>query len=137
MELDEVTEKVIGCAYQVANNLGSGFIEKVYENSLCHELLKSNLHVVQQHQMNVFYDNVLVGEFFADLLVEEKILLELKAVRQLDDVHTAQVMNYLKASGLPICLLINFGRPKIEIRRFVPYDTWKQNKPMIAYRNRK
>lgn len=137
MELDEVTEKVIGCAYQVANNLGSGFIEKVYENSLCHELSKSNLHVVQQHQMNVFYDNVLVGEFFADLLVEEKILPELKAVRQLDDVHTAQVMNYLKASGLPICLLINFGRPKIEIRRFVPYDTWKQNKPMIAYRNRK
>jgi GxxExxY protein len=82
----------------------------------------------------VFYDNILVGEFFADLLVEDKVLLELKAVRQLDDVHTAQVMNYLKASGLPICLLINFGRPKIEIRRFVPYDVWKQNKPVITRR---
>jgi len=78
----------------------------------------------------------LVGEFFTDLLVEEKVLLELKAVRQLDDVHTARVMNYLKASSLPICLLINFGRPKVEIRRFVPYDVWKQSKPMITGRNR-
>jgi len=108
MELDEITEKIIGCAYEVSNSLGSGFVEKVYENSLFHQLLKSNLGVVQQHQINVFYDNVLVGEFFADLLVEEKVLLELKAVRQLEDVHVAQVMNYLKASGLPICLLINF-----------------------------
>ncbi len=136
MELDEITEKIIGCAYEVSNSLGSGFVEKVYENSLFHQLLKSNLGVVQQHQINVFYDNVLVGEFFADLLVEEKVLLELKAVRQLEDVHVAQVMNYLKASGLPICLLINFGRPKIEIRRFVPYDVWKQNKPVITRRIR-
>jgi len=136
MELDEITEKIIGCAYEVSNSLGSGFVEKVYENSLFHQLLKSNLGVVQQHQINVFYDNVLVGEFFADLLVEEKVLLELKAVRQLEHVHVAQVMNYLKASGLPICLLINFGRPKIEIRRFVPYDVWKQNKPVITRRIR-
>jgi len=100
MELDEITEKIIGCVYEVGNTLGSGFVEKVYENSLFHQLLKAGLSVKQQHQMNVFFDNVLVGEFFADLLVEEKILLELKAVRQLDDVHTAQVMNYLKASGL-------------------------------------
>jgi GxxExxY protein len=78
----------------------------------------------------------LVGEFFADLVVEEKVLLELKAVRQLEDVHVAQVMNYLKASGLPICLLINFGRPKIEIRRFVPYDIWAQNRPVITRRVR-
>ena|SRR5689334_7946114 len=136
MELDEITEKIIGCVYEVSNTLGSGFVEKVYENALVHQLLKSNLRVIQQHQINVFYDHVLVGEFFADLLVEEKVLLELKAVRQLDDVHTAQVMNYLKASGLPICLLINFGRPKVEIRRFVPYDVWKQSKPMIIGRNR-
>ncbi len=136
MELDEITEKIIGCAYEVSNSLGSGFVEKVYENSLFHQLLKSNLGVVQQHQINVFYDNVSVGEFFADLLVEEKVLLELKAVRQLEHVHVAQVMNYLKASGLPICLLINFGRPKIEIRRFVPYDVWKQNKPVITRRIR-
>lgn len=135
MELDEITEKVIGCAYEVGNTLGSGFVEKVYENALFHQLHKSGLCVVQQHQINVFYDSVLVGEFFADLLVEDKVLLELKAVRQLDDVHTAQVMNYLKSSGLPICLLINFGRPKVEIRRFVPYDVWKQKKPLLTHRN--
>lgn len=135
MELDEITEKVIGCAYEVGNTLGSGFVEKVYENALFHQLQKSGLCVVQQHQINVFYDSVLVGEFFADLLVEDKVLLELKAVRQLDDVHTAQVMNYLKSSGLPICLLINFGRPKVEIRRFVPYDVWKQKKPLLTHRN--
>lgn len=135
MELDEITEKVIGCAYEVGNTLGSGFVEKVYENALFHQLHKSGLCVVQQHQINVFYDGVLVGEFFADLLVEDKVLLELKAVRQLDDVHTAQVMNYLKSSGLPICLLINFGRPKVEIRRFVPYDVWKQKKPLLTHRN--
>lgn len=76
MELDEITEKIIGCAYEVSNNLGSGFVEKVYENSLFHQLLKTNLRVVQQHQMNVFYDGVLVGEFFADLLVEEKVMIE-------------------------------------------------------------
>lgn len=136
MELDEITEKIIGCVYEVSNTLGSGFVEKVYENALFHQPLKLNLHVVQQHQINVYYDHVLVGEFFADLLVEEKVLLELKAVRQLEDVHTAQVMNYLKASGLPVCLLINFSRPKVEMRRFVPYDVWKQNQPVIAGRNR-
>lgn len=132
MDLDEITEKAIGCSYEVANTLGSGFVEKVYENSLFHQLMKSGLNVKQQHQMNVFYDNILVGEFFADLLIEDKVLLELKAVRQLDDVHAAQVMNYLQASGLPICSLINFGRPKIEIRRFVPYDVWTQNKPIMT-----
>jgi len=135
MELDEITENVIGCAYEVGNTLGSGFVEKVYENALFHQLQKSGLRVIQQHQINVFYDSVLVGEFFADLLVEDKVLLELKAVRQLDDVHTAQVMNYLKSSGLPICLLINFGRPKVEVRRFVPYDIWKQKKTLLTHRN--
>jgi GxxExxY protein len=125
MEQNEITEKIIGSAYQVANTLGSGFVEKVYENSLFHDLIKLNLRVVQQHPINVYYDHILVGEFFADLVVENQVLLELKAVRQLEEVHTALEMNCLKASGLPICLLINFGRPKIEIRRFVPYDVWK------------
>jgi len=84
--------------------------------------------------MKVFFDGILVGEIFADLLVEEKVLVEIKAVRALDELHVAQAMNYLKASGMPICLLINFGRPKIEIRRFVPYDVWKENKPHLATR---
>jgi GxxExxY protein len=88
VELDQITEKIIGCAYEVGNTLGSGFVEQVYENSLFYQLVKSNLHVVQQHQTNVFYDNVLVREFFADLLVEQKVLMELKAVRQLEAEET-------------------------------------------------
>ena len=125
MELDKITEKIIGCAYDVSNSLGSGFVEKVYENALLHRAVKEGLRAVQQYQMKVMYDGILVGEFFADLLIEELILVELKAVRELDDNHVAQAMNYLKASGLPVCLLINFGRPRIEIRHLVPYDVWK------------
>jgi GxxExxY protein len=134
MELDQITEKIIGCAYDVSNSLGSGFIEKVYGNALYHRAVKQGLRAVQQYQMKVMYDGVLVGEFFADLLIEELVLVELKAVRELEDIHVAQAMNYLKASGLPVCLLINFGRPKIEIRHLVPYDVWKnQSRPQAKY----
>ena len=126
MEVDEITEKIIGCAYQVSNTLGCGFVEKVYENALCHQSAKSGLEIVQQYPIKVFYDGMLVGEFCADLLAERQVLVELKAVRVLEDVHIAQAMNYLRASGLPVCLLIYFGRPKLEIRRLVPYDVWKQ-----------
>jgi GxxExxY protein len=129
MEPDMLTEKIIGCAYEVGNALGSGFPESVYEKALHHQILKAGLTSERQYQMKVFFDDILVGEFFADLLIGEKVLVEIKAVRALDELHVAQAMNYLKASGMPICLLINFGRPKIEIRRFVPYDVWKENKP--------
>ncbi len=132
MELNELTEKIIGCAYEVSNVLGSGFPESVYEKALHHQALKAGLTSERQYQMKVFFDNILVGEFFADLLVGEKVLVEIKAVRALDELHVAQAMNYLKASGMPICLLINFGRPKIEIRRFVPYDVWKENRPRFV-----
>ena len=134
MELDELTEKIIGCAYEVSNALGSGFPESVYEKALHHQAIKTGLMAERQHQMKVFFDGILVGEFFADLLIGQKVLVEIKAVRMLDELHVAQAMNYLKASGMPICLLINFGRPKIEIRRFVPYDVWKENKPYFATR---
>ena len=87
--------------------------------------------VQQQCPIRVFYDGDPVGEFAADLLVEETVLIELKAVRQLDEVHMAQAMNYLKATGLQICLLINFGKPKLEIRRIVPYEIWQGKKPEI------
>ena len=137
MEIDEITEKIIKCAYDVSNALGSGFVEKVYENALYHRSAREGLRVVQQYQMKVLYDGVLVGEFFADLLAEEKVLVEIKAVRELEDIHMAQAMNYLKASGLPVCLLINFGRPKIEIRRLVPYGVWKQARPQPRYLSRK
>lgn len=131
MEFDEITEKIIGCAYEVSNTLGSGFPESVYEKALHHQILKTGLISERQYQMKVIYDGVLVGEFFADLSVGDEVLVEIKAVRVFDELHAAQAMNYLKASGMPICLLVNFGRPKIEIRRFVPYDVWKENKPGI------
>ncbi|HZU52862.1 MAG TPA: GxxExxY protein, partial [Holophagaceae bacterium] len=115
---DALTERIIGCAYQVANTLGPGFLEKVYENAFAHELRKSGLTAIQQHGIEVHYDGVLVGDFIADLLVEDAVLIELKAVKDLAEIHTAQCLNYLKATGKSVCLLINFGKAKIEVRRF-------------------
>ncbi len=117
--VDPITERVIGRAYAVANELGSGFLEKVYENALAHELRKAGFRVEQQLPISVRYDDVIVGEYVADLQVNETVLVELKAVKSLDDVHVAQCLNYLKATGRRICLLINFGNPKVEIRRVV------------------
>ena len=115
--MEELTERIIGCAYTGANALGNGFLEKVYENALAHELRKRGLHVEQQRPIPVYYDQVVVGEYVADLLVANEILVELKAVKTIEDIHKAQCINYLKATGLEICLLINFGTPKVEIRR--------------------
>jgi GxxExxY protein len=117
-QLNELTHRFIGCAYTVANTLGCGFLEKVYENALVHELRKNGLTVIQQYSIPVYYDGVLVGDYDADLLVEDVVLLELKAATEHHSVFTAQCLNYLKATGLPICLLINFGKPKIEIKRY-------------------
>jgi GxxExxY protein len=117
--LNALSERIIGCAFTVANGLGSGFLERVYENALAHELRKAGLAVAQQQGVSVFYDDVIVGEYAADLLVEAAVIVELKAVRALDDVHQAQCMNYLRATGLQLCLLLNFGRPRVEIRRIV------------------
>ncbi len=117
--LNEISEKVIGCAYRVGNVLGCGFLEKVYENAMAHELSKAGLHAEQQRAIQVRYDGVLVGDYVADLLVECAVLVELKAVRTFDDIHLAQCLNYLKATGLRLCLLINFGAPKVEVRRIV------------------
>ena len=114
-----MSEKVIGCAYAVSNTLGTGFLEKVYENALAHELRQAGLQVDQQHEIIVHYDGVVVGEYAADLLVENLILVELKALRSLDNVHLAQCLNYLKATGLRLCLLLNFGKPRVEVRRVV------------------
>ena len=116
--LNLLTEKIIGCAYRVSNGLGCGFLEKVYENALAHELRKSGLSVEQQKPIIVRYDGIVVGEYVADLVVEGRVLVELKACKSLDDIHGAQCLNYLVATGFPICLLINFGRPKVEIKRF-------------------
>lgn len=118
-KINQITEKIIGCAYRVSNGLGCGFLEKVYENSLAHEIRRLSLKVEQQKQIKVFYDGVEVGFYQADLLVEDCVLVELKTVKNLDDVHKAQCLNYLKATELKICLLINFGNPRAEVKRIV------------------
>ena len=115
--LNPLTEKIIGCAFKVSNTLGPGFLEKVYENALAHELRKAKLDFRQQYPISVLYDGTVVGEFFTDLLVNEQVIIELKAVKNLDDAHLAQCLNYLKATGLPLCLLINFGTPRVQVKR--------------------
>jgi GxxExxY protein len=99
--------------------LGCGFLEKVYESALTIELRKTELLVAQQQVMEIRYDNVVVGTYVADLVVQGSVLLEIKAVKFLDEIHTAQCLNYLKATALPLCLLINFGRPRVEIKRII------------------
>ena len=108
-EHDPLTEAVIGCVFRVANGLGAGFLEKVYENALLHELRKAGLEAKQQVAISVHYDGQDVGDYIGDIVVEGRLLLELKACRTLEDVHFAQCLNYLKATGIPTCLLINFG----------------------------
>ena len=119
MELAHITEKIIGAAFMVHNVLGAGFLEKVYENALCYELKASGLSVQQQHRIEVAYKGVSVGDYQADLIVERCCLVEMKAVKILDQNHQAQVMNYLKATGLKTALLLNFGSPRLQIKRFV------------------
>lgn len=119
MEIDQITETIIGCAFTVSNTLGAGFLEKVYENALAIEIQKAGLFVQQQHGIQVFYAGSVVGEYVADLLVANVVLVELKAVKELDNIHMAQCMNYLKATGMKICLLFNFGKPKIQYKRIV------------------
>ncbi len=125
LEVNAITEKVIGCAYEVSNTLGIGYVEKVYENALAHLLRKTGSKVAQQYTMNVTFDGMAVGEFCADLLVEMRALVELKAVSMLAQEHTAQALNYLRATGLGLCLLINFGKPKLEIQRLLRSVHWK------------
>jgi GxxExxY protein len=115
--INEVSRFIIGRAFVVSNTLGSGFLEKIYENALAFELREAGLSVKQQHDMAVYYHGVVVGSYTADLLVENSVLVELKAVKALDTIHKAQCMNYLKATRLSLCLLLNFGRPCVEVKR--------------------
>lgn len=113
----ELTERMIGCAYNVGNALGCGFLEKVYENALAHELRKAGLRVTQQQRSRVMYDGIEVGYYDADIVVDECVIIEIKTVKNLDDAHKAQCLNYLKATGIRLGLLINFGKPRVEIKR--------------------
>ena len=126
---DPISERIIGCAFKVRGTLGHGFLEKVYENALAHELRKAGLSVQQQADIQVFYDGVNVGTYFADLLVAGRILVELKSVKAIDDAHMAQCLNYLKATRLQTCLLLNFGKTKVEVRRL---SMSRGNEPEMA-----
>ena len=118
-DINLITKEIIGKSFKVSNTLGNGFLEKVYQNALFYELTKSGLNVKQQYPLEVFYEDKVVGEYFADLLVENKIILELKATKALEDIHLAQILNYLKACDMNFGLLINFGTPRVEIKRVV------------------
>jgi GxxExxY protein len=117
--LNQITEKIIGCAYEVANRMGCGFLENVYRKSMFVELTRQGMLARPEFPITIRYKDVVVGEYFADLLVAGEVLVEIKTVKALDEVHMAQCLNYLKATGLMECLLINFGKPEIEIRRLV------------------
>ena len=114
-----ISEQVICCAFEVSNTLGAGFIEKVYENALCVELNRAGIPFCRQKRYDVRYKNENIGNYIADIVIADKLLVELKALSALNKEHEAQVMNYLKASGLRVGLLINFGTSRIGMKRIV------------------
>ena len=116
MEINALTERIIGCAYAVHNEVGAGFLEKVYENALRIELNAAGLAVEQQHPIPVRYHGELVGDFLADLMVERQVIVEVKAVQNLAKEHEVQLVNYLAATGIEDGLLINFGS-SVEVKR--------------------
>jgi len=117
MRDDDVTERILAASFEVINELGAGFLESVYEKSLLIALREKGMAAESQVPIPVHFRGKSVGDFFADIIVEERILLELKAVRNLAPEHLAQVLNYLKGTGLKTGLLINFGNKKLEYRR--------------------
>jgi len=119
MDLNEITYKINGAVFEVNRVLGPGFLEKVYENALLIELRDRGLRAESQVPLKVHYKGNTVGEYLVDIIVEEQVILELKAVEQLQKIHEAQLLNYLKATGTHIGLLINFTHPKADIKRMV------------------
>ena len=118
MLYEELTRKIIGCGFETSNELGVGFLESVYEKAMVVALTDAGLKARSQVPIEVSFRGRPVGEFFADIVVEGKVIVELKAVRTLVSVHEAQVINYLKATGVEVGLLMNFGNPRLEYRRF-------------------
>ncbi len=119
MDINEITYIINGAIFEVNRILGPGFLEKVYENALLKELNDRGLEAESQVPIKVLYKETTVGEYVADLLVEGKVVIELKTVDHLDKIHEAQLMNYLKATGIPVGLLVNFKHPKVEIKRII------------------
>ena len=114
----DLTRAIIGCAFQVSNELGAGFLESVYEQAMLVALKEDGITAVSQKPIEVTFRGHTVGTFFADLLVENKVIVELKAAKAIGPEHQAQIINYLKATGIEVGLLLNFGNPKLEYRRF-------------------
>ena len=117
MEDQELTEKIIGCAMKVHSTLGPGFLESVYQKALAHELRKAGLKVECEKPITVYYDGVPVGDFSADMLVEDRVVLELKANQALAPANEVQLVNYLTATGIEVGLLLNFGGERLEFKR--------------------
>ncbi len=119
MDINEITYQIRGAVFEVNKVLGAGFLEKVYEKALLTEFHMRGLKAEAQAPITVKYKGQVVGEYFADIVVEGQVILELKAIEQMQKIHEAQLLNYLKATGFKIGLLINFRYPKAEIKRFV------------------
>jgi GxxExxY protein len=122
MNADEhgcLTEKVLAAVFEVSNTLGAGFLEKVYERALLKELNIRGISAKAQASFAVKFKGHTVGEYFADILVEDVLVIELKCVERLANEHMAQCLNYLRASGMSICLLVNFQKPKVEWKRII------------------
>jgi GxxExxY protein len=116
---DPLTERVLGAVFEVSNTLGAGFLEKVYERALLREFALRGIRATLQTSISVMYKGYCVGEYFPDFLVEETLLVELKCADRFANEHLAQCLNYLKATGRTVCLLVNFQKPKVEWRRIV------------------
>ena len=126
MEYEEITHKIISCAYKVFNQLGFGFLESVYRKAMAIELTKSGLQVEEEKSMKVYYDSEVVGNFSADLFVEDTVVVELKSVQNMVKDHEVQLVNYLRALKKEIGLLINFGPSGVEVKR--KYKEFKNTK---------
>ena len=118
-ELDSLVKSVVGAAYEVSNVLGAGFLEKVYQRALLQELAVRGLKASGQVPFSIVYKGKLIGEYLADIVVEDRLIIELKCVDEFSNEHIAQCINYLKASGRKIALLINFQKPKMQWKRIV------------------
>ena len=128
ISLDSITERVIGAVFEVSNGLGAGFLEKVYERALLRELALRGIQAAGQVSYSVTYKGHRVGDYCADIVVEGRVVLELKCVERLSREHLAQCLNYLRVSGLPVCLLVNFQRTQVEWRRVVS-RAWEDGWP--------
>ena len=115
----DLSYKIVGLAMEVHSKLGYGFLEKVYENAMMVLFHREGIHATQQAPLTVHFEGQVVGDYYADILVEDKIILELKAIEKITDVHRAQALNYLKATGLRLAILLNFGKERLQYERFV------------------